>query len=788
MTTKVIKSAQPLSAALKAGLTPKADINNFTADGNPKVEDLFHPDAPPAPKDYGAHPLMTLRAALEGTSDVGEIVVPSAEELVALDPPLQSFLDGTVDQQYEELSFHIAGEIEEIDAQLAGGAMSSQDLRALQTRKELLIQARVQIRQEQAKIPGITANARATKEQELELLRQYGKEIYDQVELPTLTPEDLDLDGDGRVGYDYIVASRTLEDGEVEFAVVDAEMKTLRFDMQGYPLTANSFNPNYMWDLTESTSDGLNALSLPTSEEDQKDYNLVVTVPSEYTDTRNAYQDSKHLYQTNFDVPAAEGFWVLNHANGEPWMLPEGSRYKEVYAPDPLSGKFGAPPAEERSKYTQVKVAEIVISSKKHEPSAGDYYTENADHEIQFKDSDGNILYAIKVVGKEVPASDLSITFSNGDRLPIADDEDGNADGEKNTIKMRQSPIKITGDSYISTGAAGVFMKDGAKYPYDESLLDGWGNRDAKTYSLMHFGNTAPQHIGLDGWDNGIERNRRTGYMVMGLDGQLGGSDFNTVFAVPPKENIEMDHAFYDTVIEGGQGYNVVLMEEGNLYASNITHLEKQGDPSDITHVTTPGVIVWEDLFDNGDDATKAKKQGKVVKRNGDNPPVYIKVVGGQQTFIDNGIEQAGKNFDGTHAMETDGPDGTAGGAAANGTSAHADDVYDVAEAGEVRFVHVSDIDVGSKGKMHDDVQGLKDTRKEVIKELWDAIAEKAVAIPEGSFEEEIAFAAVNESYYDQSMSSIHEFFAGVNKQMGYLAGDTDDLSDEEAVGMAFEQ
>lgn len=645
--TKAVSYLPPIgnSKAVEAatGATTTAPTDTAFQDTFSFIASHSTPDTTNLPND----PFGNLRAALESAapaSDGSDQPVPTAEEIVAADPTLNSIADGSVLQQFEDLRLAHTTQKLKFEDQVAQGALAPREIKQLEVKIDQLSAKIVAIEEEEGRIREISKQAHATYDKELTLVAQFGK----------TDPQKCDLNGDGKVGAPqgthYVIGTREIN-GDKQFALLDSTtMKPVRFDKQGNALDGNALNTKYTWDLSKS---GLTSVS---GQSDSTGSDLVVQGSPEYLGMRHSYPGSSNTYNVNMDIPVPESFWVETYADGTAKIV--DGRYVLYKPQGGLGLTSAAPPEAIRKKYLQVKVGAVNATSVDSEPPIGwpagqPWDAQNFDgydQLVQFKDATGNILCQMRIVGTPadkaskttvdstdhngthaislahngyIAASTLSLAFSAGGGFDDAD-------------HMRQSPIALEFEQgYKSTGTLAQFAKDG------QLTNETFGEPGEKGADTLKAFNNANANLSYGYIGKSMAREWLSGGIVAGLSGNFTSHQYNNVFDVaPPADDVHQTDPLYTTTIDAGNGFNAVFSKQNNLYAQGVTYLDKEGHDGDITNVKTNGGVTWDNY---------GSSNGALVKQRwGDNPAVYIKVhTPNGQTNIDNSADLMADGLDG---------------------------------------------------------------------------------------------------------------------------------------------
>lgn len=596
------KAVEQVPASTTASAAETSDVQDFFENFG-----ALTPADGTATPDAAVDPFGALRAAVEGNRGlVEQFPVPTAEEIVTVDPTLNSFADGTVTKQFEQLKMQYTLRRIELEAKRTQGTITPEEMAAL----EGIGLALVQIEEEAGKTQALAQQAFATYRQELELLQQVG--------LGKLDPQDADVNGDGRFGFitDGLVLGKRVIDGHDELAVlVEETMKPAQFDKKGFILGQGVVNPNATWDLSAS---GLSVLS--TSAPDSTGADLVVAGSAAYLPEQETYEGSDRTYKANINIPVPEVVWVKADALRRPLIV--DGRY-EMYQPDSLGTtfEFTVPPAELQSDYIQVQVTDVGLYSVDSEPPIN--WPADApwnkkdelgyDHVVEFKDKDGNVIFKMRITGQDqvsslgagfqapgelaspgtdyMAASTMALTFSAG----TGDNQ-------------RTSHVALKVGDFKSTGNALQFFTD-RSYPADTAatlgVFDPWytftepgfkGDKDGKP--VVWGGH---RHIGL----MSAGRDHKTGIGVFGLHIVGNGSAYNDVFDIPPLDtSISQTDPRYHHAIDMGDGYNAVFIRGGSHNdIAGATFADIEGRNGDINWVQTRDVVSWKELDDTAIDA-----------------------------------------------------------------------------------------------------------------------------------------------------------------------------------------
>ncbi|MBI4237537.1 MAG: hypothetical protein HY696_03855 [Deltaproteobacteria bacterium] len=723
--------------------------------------------------DAAADPLLALRAALEGTTiPTTEYPVPSVEELVAKFPTLNFFADGQIEAQFEALKFEYAKQAADLEGQLKNAALTPTQQRTVRAQYESLQQALIQIDQEIAGTREVAAKAQQTYAQEIALLKKVG--------LEEITPEEADLNGDGKIGNgEFILGTRTLE-GETEVAILDAKtMKPIKFDADGNPMGANVLNPKYEYDLQQS------GLKFPTELLPNKDTtgaDLVLQAKGEYLGARKSYDGSDNTYNAHIDIPIPEAIWVETYANGE---VKSTLKNGETHLTAANTSLLMSPPTD-ASHYKQIKITTAEISSVTSEPPLSwnnsgtttwkkEYGT---DQLVKFRDADGNVVLQLRITGygtkgqgqdtpfegvNYVTASSLSLAVSSGS---------GTFGNDKN--KIRTSPVEVNfASNYVSTGTGGQFNFAAAQ-EFDHSHNDDANQiTDSKQRALLKtmqsLGLWTPSDLqrGYLGTQGGFH-DYLTGAYIVGLRGNIKGTNYNDAIDVaPPPDTVDPEDPEYTTTIDGGGGYNAIFGKHGNHYVQGATFVEITGRDGDVNHIGTKGEVTWANSHQD------AATQEWVKESWADNPSVYVRVDtpgANSVTVLGNPEEAKADGFDKwinvdvptTDELKTD-PKAVA--------KKHANDFYAI-NSGSFNAYNQRDLDLLGAGL---DDNPLSSAHKDDILEIYQEKRKKVVEAIQAKEEEIEAGSATAEveawqeygPLYTEAQEEMSGFFAAYAQHEG---------------------
>ncbi|MBI2343640.1 MAG: hypothetical protein HYV02_04835 [Deltaproteobacteria bacterium] len=796
MEIKPLKAVSLLSPASAKGTETLPLGGGSTAADTPvdPVEDMFQfvaSETVPPVENPNTGPLGALHAAIAASQGMApDYRVPTVAELrKSADPTGNTFADGTVLQQYEDLRIIYLSEKIALEERLHQGTITPDEVKTLDSLIKAILNIDIaiaevkQVRLEQLKLYAI----------EIERAKEYGLKYGNDHGVPESQIDYYDVNNDGIIGNpmtsSYLIGTRLTEQGTDEYAMLNkSTMQPVRFDsVTGEFLEGNAMNPNFVWDL--SASGVKNFETTPANAEEGVDLfvNATGNAPSQWVDT---YEGSTNTFKTSLTIPIPNSFWVETYADGTPKIVDE--RYV-VYTGGMENGELAAPPEEIRDRYMQIQVADVVLTSKKYTAPGNDAIELGADHLLIFNDADGNQLFKMQIgsatitpsnqqyleplkhpspsggtVNDEVYASSLSIALTSGYDIGGSKDDPN---------RMLRSPIHLTVDSgFFSTTNQGYFNTPGGSY----------------SDALGHFFGDGGRYVGPtlteDGyWKESADVINRNGPIIAGIDGVIDVDKYNSIIDIPPKEQFDITKGdpAYTTIVNGsGNAHTAVFAHDGNKHLRNVTHVTiTNGGKGDENYIHTLGKI--EGRYLDESDGKRGTTKGYL-----ENPGVYVENDTPEGlTMIDNPTEPGKPGDDievigGTIKTKvgTDEADEYVGDNASN-ERMYNDDEYKIS-GGDLQFTvteGVYDLPTGYSGESANSDQEMVDAYTDARNALLEEINKDPTLVAEGDLLEQEAWNEYG-PVYQETQNNITAFFDEYRNVFGISVPMDESLEGEEAL------
>lgn len=704
----------------------------------------------PAPED---DPFLALRFAVEGngglgtptTNDFAPVQVPTVTELVALDPSLNTFADGYVEQLYGKLRIQLANRKVGFEQKIAEGMGLPAQIHVLQQMVQKLEAALLQVDAELTAVASLQQQALDTYAKEITLLQEVG--------LKKITPEDADLNHDGYIGNptttDYLIGYQTIDD-ENHAAVLLKDSKTpVQYDATGMPIQGNVRDPHYTWTIA---GDGVAAVAdsaINDGTHEATDLTLELGAIGVQGIAGNHFG-------AQVDIAVPEYVWVkADPKHPEKPLVGESGHY----VVKPFDGLTQQPPADgEKDQYLQIKVTDLVVSSDNAKPvnwppEKAWTHADGTDQILTLKDKNQQVILQIRIAGRQATATELAATdFVYDHQEFVAASSVGLAFNAGSGDLRRLSPINFTVESnFVSTGQhfTQTLVDDFAIDPPatdDDAAQKAWRDTlDRFTGQLTLTFQGAKTDV-FDYQRGYTTEFNRTGVFVTGLKGNLVGSQFNDFFDIPSLTASEEGKGpEYQTTVDAGAGYNAVVAGTGDHDILGATFVQIKGAYGDRNSIRTSefsGAETWD-----GEKVEFAAKYSKPT-----NPRVYVTVdTPGGQTFVGNPRDSAPTE------------------------KYNADDYYDI-NSGDIGFTDLEAPDKPWNAKKQIEGNDLDKLYSDAVDQVGKFIAEEAPEGEAGAVEG--AGWEVEAEYYNQAKDSMDAFFKDWNAAHGLADEEEEESAD----------
>lgn len=727
-----VKTATVIPAHLPVPKFAGAGTEEATSPTVEALQGMFFGDAAggSTTPDAATDPFLALRAAVEAGGALqtppAPTKVPSVEELVANDPSLVTFADGTVKELYGQLQYQLESYKVLLEGKMQGLASPAQ-IHAMQQVLQKVEGALLQIAAELAKVEELAEQAIAMYEQEV-------TELMPKALKGEITPEEADLNHDGYIGdpttTDYVIGYQTVAGETIAKILLKGTKRPVPADPKtGLPLQGNVRDPNYAWSIANG---GLQPIDGTLPEDDTTHQRTDLTLQL------GSLDGTSNFLGAPIGINVPEFVWVRADEKHPDQPARNALDHYDV---KPFTGLTQtAPTADEKDDWIQVKVTDFLVGSDNAPPLGwpeGQSWSQAAgvDHIVTLKDKTGEVIMQIRITGSATTNADNP--YAKDGYIAASSVGLAFTAGEGDMARKSAIHFKVE-DTFLSTGRHIADLTDynfdiGGSGPAAEDQTRKTGAMKANLERFRGDGNVTASGYSVD--------KDRTGVFVQGLKGNLEGSAYNDFFDVPPLIGEDAEHA---TTVDAGYGFNAVIAGEGDHFIKGATFVQINSTGyGDVNYIDTPSNTHTKWLDAQGNITSYDVAAGSPA-----NPRVYVQVkTPGGKTVVNNGVE-------GDTEGDADDPK---------------DDFYDISGSGEINFTNTLDKDLPQTAAGQDSLDAMNVVFGENVVKVNALIMEEVDEEAEGKLNE--ADWDFGSDIYGQAKESQDAFFKEWGKAYGLPSG-----------------